>query len=84
MFFFIANATFDHKAISSHSLWRNEKGMLENYNSLKVPYCTPFQSFILGVDVLKNIYLYQKPSQYIFTALFSRALLKTDRFGLSN
>ncbi len=32
---------------------------------LKVPYCTPFWSFILGFDILKNIYLrykYQKPS----------------------
>ncbi len=46
---------------------------------LKVPYCTPFWSFILGVDVLKNIYMlykYQKSSKYIFTALFSGALLK--------
>ncbi len=46
---------------------------------LKVPYCTPFWSFILGFDVLKNIYLqykYQKPSQYIFTALLSGALVK--------
>ncbi len=44
------------------------------YNELplKVPYCTPFWSYILGFDVLKNLYLrykYQKPSQYIFTAL---------------
>ncbi len=41
---------------------------------LKVPYCTPFWSFILGFDVLKNIYLrykYQKTSQYIFTNLGS-------------
>ncbi len=54
---------------------------------LKVPYCTPFWSFILSVDVLKNIYLrykYQKPSQYIFTAPLSAALLKTDRFVWSN
>ncbi len=54
---------------------------------LKVPYCTPIWSFILGFDVLKNIYVqykYQKPSQYIFTALLSGALLKTDRFVLSN
>ncbi len=32
---------------------------------LKVPYFTPFWSFSLGFDVLKNIYLqykYQKPS----------------------
>ncbi len=37
---------------------------------LKVPYCTPFWSFILCVDVLKNIYLrYKVPktSQYIFS-----------------
>ncbi len=25
--------------------------------SLKVPYCTPFRSFIFGVDFLKNIYI---------------------------
>ncbi len=45
---------------------------------LKVPYCTPFWSFILGFDVLKNIYLrykYQKPSQYtVFLQLFSQEL----------
>ncbi len=44
---------------------------------LKVPYCTPFWGFILGVDVLNNLYLqykYQKPSQYILTALFSGAI----------
>ncbi len=43
---------------------------------LKVPYCTHFWSFILGVDVLKNIYLrykYQNPSQYILQ-LFSQEL----------
>ncbi len=54
---------------------------------LKVLYCTPFWSFIWGFDVLKNIclqYKYQKPSQYIFTALFSGALVKTGRFVLSN
>ncbi len=38
--------------------------------SLKVPYCTPFRSFILGFDVLKN--KYQKPSQYIFVAAKQR------------
>uniref|UniRef100_A0A672L5Y0 CREB-regulated transcription coactivator 1-like n=1 Tax=Sinocyclocheilus grahami TaxID=75366 RepID=A0A672L5Y0_SINGR len=40
----------------------------------------PGINFILGFDVLKNIYLrykYQEPSQYIFTALFSGALLRT-------
>ncbi len=57
------------------------------YIILKVPYCTPFWSFVLGFDVLKNIYLrykYQKPSQYIFIAPLSEALLKTGRFVLSN
>ncbi len=42
---------------------------------LKVPYCAPIWSFILGFDVLKNIYVqykYQKTSQYIFTAVLSR------------
>ncbi len=62
--------------------------MFSNPRLLKVPYCTPFWSFILGFDVLKNIYSwykYQKPSQYIFTALFSGAVVKkTGRFGLSN
>ncbi len=51
--------------------------------TLKVPYCTPFWSFILGFDVLKNIYLwykYQKPSEYIFTAFLSGALLRTGQF----
>ncbi len=54
---------------------------------LKVPYCKPFWSFNLGVDVLKNIYLrykYQKPSPYVFTALLSAALVKTGRRVLSN
>ncbi len=54
---------------------------------LLIPYCTHFWSFILGFDVLKNVYLrytYQKPSQYIFTALFSGALLKTNWCVLSN
>ncbi len=39
-------------------------------HQLKVSCCTPFRSFILGLDVFKNIYLrykYHKPSQYIFT-----------------
>ncbi len=46
--------------------------MLPQKNILEVPYCTPLWSFILGFDVLKNIYLqykHQKPYQYIFTAL---------------
>ncbi len=43
--------------------------MLMRTSYLKVPYCTIFWSFVLGFDVLKNIYLrykYQKPSQYIY------------------
>ncbi len=48
---------------------------------LKVPYCTPFWSFILGFDVLKNIYLqYKYQNPYIFTALFSEALFETVWF----
>ncbi len=44
--------------------------------SLTVPYCTPFWDFNLGGDVLKNIflqYMFQKPSQYICSPLFSGA-----------
>ncbi len=51
---------------------------------LKVPYCTHFWSFILGVDVLKNIYLWYKYQNLnIFVQLFSQEL-KTDWFVLSN
>ncbi len=55
--------------------------------TLNVPYCTPFWSFIVGFNVLKNIYLrykYQKTSQYSFTALFLGALLGKIWCGLSN
>ncbi len=50
----------------------------------KGPILYTFLEFILGFDVLKNIYLwykYQKPSQYIFTAPLSGALLRTGRFS---
>ncbi len=56
--------------------------------TLKVPYCTPFWSFILGVDVLKNIYLRYKYQKYlnIFVQLFSQELFwkQIDLSGLIN
>ncbi len=70
-------------------LWHDLKQSIHarkpsNVAELKVTYFIPFWSFILGVDVLKNIYLrykYQKPIyQYIFTAPLSGALLRTGRF----
>ncbi len=54
---------------------------------IKGPILYTFLEFILGFGVLENIYLqykYQKPSQYIFTALLPEALVKTGRFVLSN
>ncbi len=48
-----------------------------------VIYFTPFCSFILGFNVLKNIYLrykYKKTYQYFFTAPHSGALLRTGLF----
>ncbi len=53
----------------------------------KGPILYTFLEFILGFSVLNNIYLwykYQKYAQYVCTVLFSGALLKTDRFVLSN
>ncbi len=75
-----------HFARECKSFKSEQKVYLGNAQLLKVPYCTPFWSFILDFDVLKNInlrYKYQKPSLYIFTALHSGALVKTGRFVLS-
>ncbi len=49
--------------------------------ALKVPYSTPFWSFILGVDVLKNIYIYGISTQNhlnLFLQLFSHVLKQID------
>ncbi len=86
----MASVSFEHSS-QKHLFWEfgewveNGQKKVDCFKGLK--YCTPFWCFTLGVDVLKNIYLwykYQKPNQYIFTALFSEVLLKTDRFVLSN
>ncbi len=50
--------------------------------TLKVPYFTPFWSFILVVENIYLRYKYQKTSQYTCTALLSGER-KTDRFVLS-
>ncbi len=56
---------------------KNESCYSSDSFSLKVPYCTPFWRFILGVDVLKNIYICgisTKNHLNIFVQLFSQEL----------